>query len=69
MKTKTLSLRVDPQLVEDLEEFEKMTGVERASLVRAATRAALDHFKKTKQLVFPILIVDSSQPPKSENSE
>lgn len=34
MKTVTLSIRVDPQLVEGLQEFEIKTGIERASLVR-----------------------------------
>lgn len=69
MKTKTLSIRVDNQLIADLEEFERSTGIERASLVRAATRAALDHFGKTKKLVFPIRIVDSSSLPKSGSSD
>ena len=59
MKTVTLSIRVDPQLVEGLQEFEIKTGIERASLVRASVKAALDHFSETGSIIFPIKITDS----------
>jgi hypothetical protein len=66
MKTVTLSLRVDPQLITDLEDFEKKTGIERASLLRSATRAALDAFSEAGYISFPIRlsVVDPGKVPR-----
>lgn len=59
MKTKTLSIRVDEKLSAELQAFEDKTGIERASLVRAAIKAVLDHFKEADSIVFPLEVIDS----------
>jgi hypothetical protein len=61
MKSSTLSTRVDSSLIGRLAAFEQRTGVEKASLVRAALTAALDCYERQGALTFPLTIADASQ--------
>ena len=69
MKTGTLSTRVDKALLDRLENFERETMVEKASLVRASLTAVLDHYDRCGSIVFPLIVVDSTQRPTSLTSE
>jgi hypothetical protein len=69
MKTGTLSTRVDKDLLERLDKFERETLVEKASLVRASLTAVLDHYDQHGSIVFPLIVVDSTQRPTSEKRE
>jgi hypothetical protein len=69
MKTATLSTRVDEQLIARLDAFERTTHIERASLVRAAITAALDHYDQKKSLTFPLVVLDTAPPPTSSKTE
>ena len=66
MKTGTLSTRVDAGLIARLAKFEERTGVEKATLVRAALTAALDCYERQGRIAFPLVIADSSQYPKGK---
>ena len=68
MKTATLSTRVDAGLIARLAKFEEHSGVERATLVRAALTAALDCYERQGALTFPLVIADSSQYPKGKGT-
>jgi len=66
MKSATLSTRVDAGLIARLAKFEERTGVEKATLVRAALTAALDCYERQGRIAFPLVIADSSQYPKAK---
>ena len=60
-KTKGISTKIEPEMFEELEEFERTSGVDKSTLTRAALRAALDCWKERGALVFPLQMVDSSK--------
>lgn len=66
MKTQTLSIRVDGQLVTRLANFESDSGVERATLIRASVVAALDHYESTGSITFPLMMTDIKHSPTSK---
>ena len=66
MKSGTLSTRVDARLIARLAKFEEHSGVEKATLVRAALTAALDCYERQGRIAFPLVIADSSQYPKGK---
>lgn len=66
MKTQTLSIRVPEELKARLADFENTSGVESATLVRAALIAALDHYESAGGITFPLSITDSKPSPTSK---
>jgi predicted DNA-binding protein len=57
MKSKTLSVRVESELVARIEKFEALTGVDKALLVRSAIGAVLDFQEANGFISFPIEVV------------
>jgi predicted DNA-binding protein len=57
VKTETLSIRVESDLIARMKEFESRTGVEKATLVRAAVRAVLGFYEANGFISFPIEVV------------
>lgn len=60
MKTETLSIRVESDLIARMKQFESRTGVEKATLVRAAVSAVLDFHEANGFITFPIEIVPTA---------
>ena len=63
MKTKTLSVRVESKLIDDLELIEAKTMIERASIVRASLEAVRAFYEEHGYLQMPFKLVPSSAKP------
>ena len=55
-KEKRLSVRVDDKLKSRLEEAERVTGVDEATIVRQCLSAFCDHVERNGRVVFPLTI-------------
>lgn len=55
---RNLGIRLDPELTERLERFEKRTGVTAVTLGRNALAAALDYFESRGKITFPLHVID-----------
>ena len=53
-KTAQMSIRVDDEFMSRVREFEEATGVPMATLVRAATEAALNYYAAALSITFPL---------------
>ena len=54
-KTSQMSIRVDDDFMSRVREFEDETGVPMATLVRAATEAALNYYAEARSITFPLV--------------
>ena len=54
-KTSQMSIRVDDHFMSRVREFEDETGVPMATLVRAATEAALNYYAEARSITFPLV--------------
>lgn len=53
-KNSQMSIRVDDEFMNRVREFEDETGVPMATLVRAATEAALNYYASARSITFPL---------------
>lgn len=60
MKTETLSIRVESDLIARMQQFEASTGVEKATLLRAAVSAVLAFYEANGFISFPIEVVPTA---------
>lgn len=49
-----MSIRVDDEFMSRVRKFENETGVPMATLVRAATEAALNYYDAAESITFPL---------------
>lgn len=49
-----MSIRVDDEFMNRVRRFEDETGVPMATLVRAATEAALNYYDRVQSITFPL---------------
>ena len=54
-KTSQMSIRVDDDFMSRVREVEDETGVAMATLVRAATEAALNYYAEARSITFPLV--------------
>ena len=53
-KNAQMSIRVDDEFISRIKKFEDETGVPMATLVRAATEAALNYYDRAESITFPL---------------
>lgn len=53
-KNAQMSIRVDDEFMNRVRKFEDKTGVPMATLVRAATEAALNYYDEAESITFPL---------------
>ena len=66
-KTAQMSIRVDDEFMSRVREFEEATGVPMATLVRAATEAALNYYAAARSITFPLECQPAARKPRGEN--
>lgn len=54
-KSSQMCIRVDDDFMSRVREFEDETGVPMATLVRAATEAALNYYAEARSITFPLV--------------
>lgn len=66
MKTQTLSVRIEQNLIEDLDRLSDGTGIERATIVRSLLIAANKFYQEHGYLQMPLKVVPvmSAKPPR-----
>lgn len=67
MKTQTLSVRVEAELIARIEKFEQSTGIERASLIRNAIIAVLNYHDEFNDITFPLAVTSGRKRAKAPN--